>query len=357
MSKIIFVYFLLFVFSPFAFAQISLPSVFPEMRSINPAVISLRKTGHVKLSGQVDKIEKTQKVEQINGSPFVFDDKSQIDLTNINFFRGGKAPGFTSEWYFDYTKGDKVTEITDASDQKSEYTTDTSSYYASYAFGSGRGWGLQLHYVGYSSDYRYNATINGDNQSSSFKQKISVMGARPGIVLGSHSLALGIFGEYNKFEADARGAPESSALVSVALGSGGPNGLIELGVEADPITEQEEDTASGKKPPMPMRVSLILERKFSRLTLGYKGMFYKGQFLDFDKIIQNQLVYRSTGDDVRLEHIFNFSFGGSKGFSLGGSASYSNYTAKETSSIYASSDKHDTEIKAMSVALRIGYVY
>ena len=348
---------LFFLISPLAHAQISLPSLFSEMRSVNPAVVSLRKTGHVQLSGQVDKIEKFQNVKQINGSPFEFEDESVIDLTNINFFRGGKAPGFTSEWYFDYTKGKKTTELTDASNQVSEYVTDTSSYYGSYAFGSGRGWGVELHYVGYASEYSYTAEINGAEQTNKFDQFITVMGVKPGVVLGSHSLALGLFAEFNQFKADSKGAPDSSGLLAAALGSGGQKGLIELGIEADPITAQKKDSVAKAKPPMPMRVSLIIERKFSTLTLGYKGMYFKGQFLDLDKIIQNQLVYRSTGSDVRLEHLFNFSFGGSKGFTFGGSASYSKYTTKEVSTVYSSSDKHDTEIKSMALGVRIGYVY
>lgn len=80
-----------------AMAQMTLPSVFPDMKSVNPAVISLRKLGHVRLSAEVQNIKKEQNVTELNGTPFVYDDKSTVTLSNINFFRGGKGNGFTTE--------------------------------------------------------------------------------------------------------------------------------------------------------------------------------------------------------------------------------------------------------------------
>ena len=72
-------------------AQMSRASVFPEMRSFNPAVISFRPSGNIKLSGSYTGITKDQKVSNLDGNAFVLDDKSETTLTNLNLFRGGKG--------------------------------------------------------------------------------------------------------------------------------------------------------------------------------------------------------------------------------------------------------------------------
>ncbi|MGE3610566.1 MAG: hypothetical protein AB7I27_13330 [Bacteriovoracaceae bacterium] len=361
-------FFLSLVISNVAFAQMTLPSVFPDMRSVNPAVIALRKSGQIKLGGQTDKIEKEQKVNTINGGSFVYTDNSDINLNNANFFRGGKGGGLTSELYVDATTGKRESTITDASQNISTFTTDVSSTYANFSFGGGNGglrWGLGTHHVSYKSKYDFNIAVNGSSSSSSVENTITVTGVRPGIILGSPSFSLGLYFQYDtltsKMKSDqpvtSTGTPKNIKYVGVGLGTGGVNGLLEVAVEADPFTKQEKDQATGDTPPSPMKVSLLAERRFGKLVLGYKGMYYKGNYMDYDQIIQNQLIYRNMVDDARISHIFNFAYGGDKGFSLGVSGGVSNIKNKEKSSIYSSSEKHDTTTKSVSMGARIGYVY
>lgn len=355
-----------FVFlSTNALAQMTLPSVFPDMKSVNPAVISLRKLGHVRLSAEVQNIKKEQNVTELNGNPFVYDDKSTVTLNNINFFRGGKGNGLTTEFFADYTTGKKETELVSQDGTTSDYTTDTSAMFASYAFGGHR-WGLELHYVGFNSSNDYTVNINGENQTGGIEQTTTLMGVRPGIIFGSPSLSFALFAEYDNLSSTLKskdpnekvsgGSPSTFVIAGFGIGTGSPNGLLEIGIETNPIYS-EKDPQTQKKLPIPMKISLVAERRFSKLILGYKGMAFQGEFIDLNKLIQNQLVYATSGDDIRLEHVLNFSIGSSKGLSVGASASYSNTVGEEKSSIYAGSDKHDTKSTAMSVSARVGYTY
>ena len=93
------------------------------------------------------------------------------------------------------------------------------------------------------------------------------------------------------------------------------------------------------------------------MTFGYKLNAYKGGFIELDKVIQAQLVYGGAGDDMRLEHIVNFSFGGDKGFNFGVSASVSSSSEPEKNGLFFSGNKHPTETKEFGVAAKIGLVY
>lgn len=90
-----------------AFAQMTLPSVFPEMKAVNPAVLSLRKAGNMRVTAQVDKIKKIQHVTNLDGQAFIVDENSDIDLKNVNFFRSGRGGGITTEFSADYATGEK----------------------------------------------------------------------------------------------------------------------------------------------------------------------------------------------------------------------------------------------------------
>jgi hypothetical protein len=108
---------------------------------------------------------------------------------------------------------------------------------------------------------------------------------------------------------------------------------------------------------MPMKISFLAEAKLGFLTLGYKGMAFKGNFIDFDKIVPLQLVYSNPDSKIRLEHIINFSFGGSTGWSFGGSGSYSKADKKEKSSTFGSSELYPTKVTELSASLKASFVY
>jgi hypothetical protein len=337
-----------------AFAQMAQPSVFPEMRSVNPGLIALRKLGDIKASAQVNSIKKEMDMTDLS-----MKDKSKISLTDANFFRGGKGGGLTTELSVDYATGKKESKIESNNGLSYTFNTKTSSSYVNLALGA-PGFGIGLTHVDYKSQFDFSFNMNGQAYSSSNTGKVTSNGAKPGIVIGGPNLALGITGEYNQIKfnnSSSTSGTQKQRIIGVALGGGGGNSIIELGVEVDPFVKLEPSPGTTTKPKMPMKVSFLAETKIGSLTLGYKGMGFMGQFIELDKIIPTQLVYSNSGDDLRLEHVFNFAFGGSSGLSFGGSASYGNSKTKEKSTTFAGSSKYDTKTTEMAVAVKIGYVY
>jgi hypothetical protein len=348
-----------------SFAQMALPSVFPEMRTINPAVVSLRKSGNMRLSALSDNIKKNQPITILNGVPFNASEDSKISFLDGNFFYGGKGGGLTTELSADYTTGKRATTLTDNVGGTSTFNTNAASNYVSLAMGAGA-LGLGLHYIGFKSDYAFSQTVNETPFNSNVTQKLTIIGVKPGIIIGGPSLSLGITAEFDKLKSTitsnppmptSGGTPDSFKYVGIALATGGANSVFEIGVEADPITDPGTNPSTNEKLPMPMKISFLAETKLASLTLGYKGMAFKGQYMDLDKIIPTQLVYSEPSTDFRLEHIFNFSFGGSTGWSFGGSASYSNATKKEKSSFFGSRELYDTKITEYSAAAKMSYVF
>ena len=358
-------YFYFFLLTANAYAQMTLPSVFPDMKSINPAVISLRKSGMIKIAGSQDKIEKKQILKTLNGGTFNADQKDEITIDNINIFKGGKGGGTTSEWMIDYTQGKLDTTFLTAT-ETSQYEQNATSIYAKYAWGFASRWGLQLHYVSYQAKYKYDINVGGTPVSDEIDMNIMLPGVRLGKIMGSPALSLGLISEVSLFKNDTKTDDPNAQVddagvkplivLGAALGSGGPNGLIELGLEIEGRPPQK-DLQTGETRPTPMKASFILERRFGKLILGYKGMYFLGGFMDFDRVIPIQLVYNNSGSEGRLENSFNFSLGSDKGLSLGGSIFASNTKTKEKSSVFAGNDKHDTTTKLFGASVRLGYVY
>lgn len=162
----------------------SRPSVFPEMHSYNPAVISFRQSGDLKLAVSQNKITKEQNVSNLDGNAFVLKDESEITLNNGNFFRGGKGGGITTELIVDYTTGERASDVTDGSGAKSSYKTETSSLFTNYAFGFANGVGLGLTYVSFESSFNFNGTLNGQAVNENYNSEVTVLGLKPGIVFG-----------------------------------------------------------------------------------------------------------------------------------------------------------------------------
>lgn len=358
-------YFYFFLLTGNAFAQMTLPSVFPDMKSINPAVIALRKSGMIKFAASQDKIEKNQKLKTLNGGTFNADQKDEITINNINIFKGGKGGGTTSEWMIDYTQGKLDTTFLTAT-ETSQYDQTATSIYAKYAWGFASRWGLQVHYVSYQAKYKYDINVGGTTASDQIDMTIMLPGVRIGKIMGSPALSLGLIAEVSLYKNDTKtddptaqvegGGIKPLTIIGAALGSGGPNGVIELGLEIE-ARPPEKDLQTGESRPIPMKGSLILERRFGKLILGYKGMYFLGNFMDFDRVIPIQLVYSNSGSAGRLENSFNFSLGSDKGLSLGGSIFASNTKTQEKSGVFSSTEKHDTTTKLFGVSVRLGYVY
>lgn len=336
----------------------TLPSVFPEMKAVNPAVLSLRKAGSLRATAQLDNIKKIQRITSLDATPFIVNESSKIDLINANLFRSGRGGGITTEFSADYTTGEKETTLKDATTNTSSFVTKASSGYVNFAVGIPQKMGVAVTYVDYKSSYTINELVNGTRYNSSASNKTTITGIKPGIILGTSAASLGLHFEYDKLKHSDIGsrAPNSQKIIGAALGIGSPNFLLEFGVEIDPFTKVETDPVLQiEESPTPMKLSLLAETKIYKLTLGYKGMAFKGPYTDLDRIIQNQLVFGNMGQKTRLEHVVNFSLGSSSGMTYGASGSYSKTNTLEKSNIFISNNKHNTETKAMSVSVKIGH--
>lgn len=343
----------------------TLPSVFPDMKSVNPAVIGLRKSGILKLSGSQDTYKKNLIMKEINGSPYEAEQNDNVTITGANLFKGGKGGGTTTEWLLDYTMGKQETTFETPTD-KSEFTIDSTSIYGKYAWGFNSRWGFEFHYLNYSTSYQYEEELSGgQKKTTDIDLNIMMPGVRIGKIVGSPALSLGFIAEVNALRNSMKSSDPTvkgntgikpMPILGLGLGTGGGDGLLEVGVEVNAMP-QEKDESTGEKPAMPVKVSMIAERKLGPIILGYKGMYFKGQFMDFDKMIPTQMVYKNSGDEGRLEHVINFMLKPEKGLSIGASVSISNTKTQEKSSYIMSENKHDTTIKSFGIGVKIGYVW
>jgi hypothetical protein len=131
----------------------ALPSVFPEMRMVNPALISHRRAGNIRLSALSNNITKSQDLTTLNGNAFSAKESSKISYTDGTFFRGGKSGNVTTEFLVDYCKGKRTTTLTDSAKANSSISTEATSNYASLGLGAGS-FGIDLHYVSFNVSLR-----------------------------------------------------------------------------------------------------------------------------------------------------------------------------------------------------------
>ena len=338
-----------------SFAQMAAPSIFSEMKSVNPAILTMRKSGVSQASAQVDSITKDQQIEKLDATTFSANVNSKIQMLDLNAYRGGRGGGYTTEFVIDSTFGKKISSIVDSLNSNSTNTEKASSSYLSFSIGSPSKTGLNLFYVNYKNEYIYQSTVNGQNYNSNFSGKATLMGAKPGIVFGDNNQSIGLTFQFSKLD-NTNSSPTTQKQLGGAIGLGAGNLHFELGVEFDPFTKRNtiyNSDGTLVKSPMTLKLSLLAETKIAGFTLGYKGMAYRGQYTDFDRLIQSQMIFSNLGSDTRIEHTFNFTLGGASGLGIGGSASYSNSNTPEKSNLFSSNNTHPTQTKAISLSGKI----
>jgi hypothetical protein len=315
----------------------------------------MRQEGTIRIASQGDRIRKNQNVKTLDEKPFVYSDSSRIDLSNINFFYGGKGNGYTSEISADFTMGEKKTSLTDNTKTVSKYESTTSSKYFEYSFGTSNKLGLGFIFADYKNDMFSNGSINGMafNNNKTIKSRVS--GGRIGKAFGSSMFSLGLTLEVDNFSTKMNLPLVSNVqkVAGIAIGGGGQNTHVEITLEADLL--EKGKNAAGEETTMPTKFSLVLETRFGHATFGYKGVAYRGSFIDIDKLVQSQLIYVNQNKSTRLEHTFNFSLNGSKGCFIGAMAMFSNSNAEEFSSVFTSKETHQTKTRSFSLAAKIGY--
>ena len=168
---------------------------------------------------------------------------------------------------------------------------------------------------------------------------------------------MGIIAEYDFFKTSGvSGSVNGLKTIGIAFGMGEAGFLTEIAAEADPLSFLIKSPGM-ENVSMPLKLSFLIESKLSKFCIGYKVMAFKGNFVDPDRIIKTLLVYDNDATETRLEHVLNFSLGAETGLNFGASASYSKTNTKEKSSLFASTNKHDTDVREISFSAKASYSY
>ncbi len=367
-KSILIIFFLLFIARP-SFAQIAKCSIFPEMKSVNPAVITSRKVGQYTAVGNLTKVHKDMDLRIANGSPVDADLATDIELKNTNFFRGGKGKGFTTEFSYDQTRGSKKDILNPLDPDPLVIESKANSSYFNFAMGMGKYFGLSATYVKYDYLIDFTQRFSGTLFNSKSLTNFDITSVRPGLnfdLLGFH---WGAYYDYIKFKGSmessfsATGTTTStnkftdfpdSKIVGFGIAKSWDRAHVEVAHELMPW---EKAVNGGAKNPTASRTSALAELRIRKLALGYKFNYYKNTFTDLDKIINSQMLFGNLVGSSRKENIVNFAWGSDKGIAVGGGFSYSRFESKEKPDFINTTEKQNTKTKYTSYSLKIGYSF
>lgn len=352
-------------------AQIANASIFPEMKSVNPAVIGHRKIGQYLVSGSKTSVTKNTKLEQSKGSPIEGKIDTKIKLDNYNFFRGGKGGGlFTTELGYDNVQGDKSDTII-YSDSPVEVTSKASNSYANVAIAIGKYIGIAYTNIKYKYDVNFRQSFGGTTVDTRSYTDFNINTYRPGFRTDFLGFQFGSYFDLIKFSgkqefsfqatgtttsSQTKAAFPDSKILGLAIGKATPRFNFEISYESMPWEKKPEGVTEEQE--TPKRYSGILEFKLgSKLTLGAKYNLYKSVFTDLDRIINSQMLYGNMNGSSRTETIFNFAWGNDKGIAIGGSFSYANFTSKEKPDVINTTQKQEVTNKSLGYGLKVGYSF
>jgi len=358
------------LFGQSAQAQIANPSIFSEMKSINPAVISGRKQGQFTFIASKDELKTEQDTSALLGAGG--SETNLTEMTQISVFRGGKGSGMTTEFGFKMVDGKVKSTVTNAGKENvTESEASSMGLQLNYGFSESFGIGFSL--STYKRDYTTKFEDSGTTYDLESVIDTKFFSVKPGFRFGSSAFRIGTFVEavkqsgtmtsenfvQGKIVKDEMEPAGMSFIVGAAVGLSAGKTNLELSYEGMPMAggDVPEGQSEADAPPKPMRLSLLIEGKAFGITLGYKGSMYKGMFMELENILSSQLLYPNPGTDARLEHTVNFSFGGDKGLSIGGSAYISNTKGEKPSSSFFGNTKYPTTEKAMGYGVKVGYVW
>lgn len=351
------VYLLTFIsllFSQLCYGQIASNSLFREMKSVNPAVISHRPAAILAITGSVDKIKKTQDISSMYGDGAT--NTSNIKVQGGKLFYGGKGPGFTNEIFFESASGTKKDELVSSSESMSA-SNSVSSMYALWGLGLGPNFGVNIGLLKYQYADKFSGTFGG----SSFENNNELDALARIVKLGWKARILadiGLFYEHFDATTDmvndgvSTSGKDKFRTFGVGIGAAAKQFHFEIGYEKRLGTKE----FNGKKT-SPDRITGTLEFRTGKLSLGYTGRYYRDGFFDLEGLLYNNLAYQGAQDKARLEHGFNFSYGSDKGHSLSGSAYYSKTQTKEDITTIMTGLKFDTTIEALGLSAKYSYAF
>lgn len=324
-------------------------SLFGEMKALNPAVLSERKSGQ--MTTIVSKLA-AKKTQDIDGT----ENKVNIDITDFSLYRGGKGGGTTTEFAFRKSSGTAKR----VADGKSE-VTDADLTYANFGVSFGR--------IGFSGFFNKFVYKSDEATELSLDQTVTILDLKAGIKFKY----LAFTGELLRSDivlpeddtepspgqvvADEKPEPTLGFIIGAGIGFSSGSSHYEFSIETTPSTMEEpsSDGSGASKSVRPARISATAEFKLWGVTLGYTGRAYMNGFEDPELIVNNRLIFIAR-ESMRLEHNVNFAFGGDSGLSVSGGASISKSTAREPKSAVDPQElKYDTTTDLLIISAKLGY--
>lgn len=352
-----FLFLTLFLYSPLSHAQIATSSIFKEMRSENPAVISKRPAATFSALAKADRVDKTQAVDGTT----ITKSTSEIDINTYSFFYGGAGgKGITTEINGEIGDGTKK-DIVETSGSSANVTTqaDLMMLNVQMSLFDFLGIGIMR-----ATEDRTQTSVSGSSNGV-YETTLTPISVGMTFDMG---VKIGFFGQNAKFEQTGTFAGESFSTnidfkrVGVGIGLGGTKGShFEIGYIMD-LDEVEEDqgggTGAGQNVVVykPAKAIASVEFQMGGMTLGLTSSYYMDGYFDFNNIVYYTMVLSSNKEN-RLENAINFSFGGDKGGSFSGSASYSTVESQELPATLSSGTSYTTETKLVSAQVSYSYAF
>lgn len=338
------------------------------MSSINPGVVHMRKGGI--LAADVEKITNRKKhnvsLGNIDGGI-----KTNVDIDAGNFFFAGTTRPVSVELLVKRESGVKTEKSHSSTDGYRKMTSDAESDYC--------GGILDFRYFGVSysnANYEYLNMYRLSDiptlEAYDEKQHLTYQNIKVGSAIkigdfriGGYYISQRAKGKYIYTPLEATtGALGTRTKYPTEINSSGigagvgytlKNFRTEISLErmmSGDLKISKDYPLVVKAPGQSQRISAVVEAKlFSFLNLGLRLRRIKGNYVDLEDIIANNLLYSNIGkDDYRDEIIYNFSFGDNMGFSPSFFFMQSNLMSKERSPIY----DNGQEFKARTMATSMG---
>lgn len=335
-----------------AHAQFTSASLFPEMKAINPAVISGRSIGMFSLGIASEKYEKTQDLSSNFGDGAT--GTADTELSELKFFYGGKSGGFlTTEVTVNNASGDKTDVVSRAGTSESA-VTDITNQYINIGFGFGKFFGLSISRLIFDVTQSYDFTFGGTDASGNFDYEITGLIFRGGIVIPL-GLNIGLYYESANATTVATGEPDTEAeypKVGVAIGLSANSFRFEVGYEKE-LEESEEFGQTYS----PNKLYGSVEMRLGGMTIGYTGSIYREGFIDLEDLMRQNLVFSGVRNEDRLVNTINFALGNTNGHAFSASAFFSTVENQEGGQLFSDGSKYPTETKSLGVSAKYGYAF
>lgn len=361
-------------FHPQANAQIANASFFPSMRSINPGVPHLRKSGFMAVDINQTKVHKHQDVVSggiLNGV------NTDVTLDKRTVFRAGKGPGFTIAFLFDQEAGETIDSFETATYDRSTTTTAKSTV---------MGGTIDLGIIGisiskakYTNFLDYNVGSVPSLNRLTHETELDYNLMRVGTAFEFKGYSIGAFYSTQTAEGKvdsilynpstgAKNTPEVNDLeyetTSYGLGAGYLSNKYHFELSFENISKQSLEQSNTylvdvTTPAIGSRVSLVAEVKFGKIGLGVRYRKIEGNFSDLEQLISSNMLYQNVeNSDSRSETGFNFSYGEGSGISLSGFYSSSVLDTEEVSPMFqGETTEYVTETTTTAFGVTVSYVY